>query len=201
MFKRKLDIVPDYVKGKKVLIIGFLDHKQEKFMERVREKTSEFAYITEKASEYKAIDIADADYEKLRSEGFNVYQQNILEFNKDFENEFDAITAVNIVDHIDDLSSFYKNAKMYLKDGGKLIIRDDDPTSIDHFLSRMKGKWHHNDNMLKITPGIVRNHAERYGYKVEEISYVRPKTEFLDNLMPKSLKNSLCRSFIAVLKK
>lgn len=201
MFKRKFDIVPNYVKDKKVLMIGFLDHKEKKFKERVREKTSEFSYITEKASEYKAIDIADADYEKLRSKGFNVYHQDILEFNEDFKDDFDIVTAVNIIDHIDDISSFYENIKLYLRDGGKLIIRDDDPTSLDHFLSRIKGKWHHSDNMIKITPGIVKNHAERYGFKLEEVSYVRPKTDILDKITPKFVKNSLCRSFIAVLRK
>ena len=198
IFDRQLEIPKEHLEGKDVLIVGFMDHNQDRFEKNVERDRGEFAHIRQNSASYTGIDLADADYKELREKGFNVYKDDILTFNKEFEDSFDVVTAVNVLDHIPDLNSFYENVKKYLREDGILIVWDDDLLSLDHGLRRLKGKTPDDDNVFKLSPNIMRNHADMYGFEVVELDYIRPKNQKLDRIVPRRIKNVFFRSFLCV---
>jgi len=100
------------------------------------------------------------------------------------DNSLDVVHATGIVDHLDDVDGFFKEARRVLKPGGYLLVLTSNLAANHHILSLMLGRQpsiaHISDKVLVGTLGIDGDHWEplKYGY-LKKVFTVRALTALL----------------------
>lgn len=186
----------------KVLLIGFMAHSPEKFEQKIKDKNCVIEFIDGYCDNYLGIDVAPEGYKEIKQEyGFEVKKENFLE--SDYTSEFDVILSFNLLDHIPQLQTFYKKADGALKDEGRLIVSDDDPRRLRTLYKWLRGKEpFDDDNLMKLTPSVMENHANIFGFEFENHVLIPPNEGFYSPLVFKHLSKKLGSSvFMATLKK
>ena len=124
------------------------------------------------------IDLNKEGISHLKSEGYDVYEQDVQKFN--LNRKFDFILASNIIEHLNNLGGFLDSIKKHLKPQGVCVIITPNAYSIINFLGVLiTGK-------RRINPGhTMWQSAEtleillkRYNMKIKKIKY---DTEICNN--------------------
>ena len=159
-----------YVKGKKVLDLGCVQHSSEK----ANAEDWLHKILAKHASYILGVDILEDEVKKLRDMGYNVVAADVEKMDLP-EKDFDVIVAGELIEHLSNPGLFLENCRKHLRDGGLLIITTPNPFC---FLFVRKSIV----NNLKINPEHVawydeitlKQLLERYKFEPVEIKYLEP---------------------------
>jgi 2-polyprenyl-3-methyl-5-hydroxy-6-metoxy-1,4-benzoquinol methylase len=111
-----MTFIGDYVRGKKVLDIGCMDHGAaaadgDRWLH---------AHVVRNAGSVLGVDILEADVALLRSRGFNMVCADAT--SSDLGDTFETIVAGELIEHVHDPGSFLTNMRRHLAPNGELIL-------------------------------------------------------------------------------
>jgi len=130
----RLEVINPLVESGKVLDLGVVDSR------RMRHKTSErleakanllFRQICKINPKTLGVDIDDDGVKILQQEGYNVTTANVMTMN--LGEQFDAIVAGEIIEHLDNPGQFLQNMRKHLRKSGTLVISTPNPFYIKQF--------------------------------------------------------------------
>ncbi len=174
-YSERVSFAKAYLANKVVLDLGCVDHNAAE-----ARKQNNFIHdqIREHSGEVLGTDIDDSEIKALANEGYNVAVldiQNETE-TKIFANakKFDTIFAGEIIEHLEDIRSFFKNCRILLRPEGVLVISTPNAMGFPYFAGTLK---------LGSTVGINPTHtlwfdpitlisiAENHGFRVINFSW------------------------------
>lgn len=163
-----LDRLYPYIKGKKVLDIGCIDHD-------LRKKNSPLWVhgFLSKHSKVKGIDILKKEINDLRKEGYDVYCKNAENF--EFDEEFDVIVAGELIEHLGNPGLFLNQCKKHLKKGGLLILTTPNTfnpyENIKNVVLLRNNPPVNSEHTCYYTPNTIKELLKRYKFKDVKIDY------------------------------
>ena len=118
---KKISFFMRHTKGKKVLDLGCVDHNENNWKSR---------FWLHKAIRLSAEYLVGLDYYplgviRLKELGFNVVEGDAQSFS--FNEEFDVVTAGDLIEHLPNLEGFFLSVANVLCDNGRLIITTPNP--------------------------------------------------------------------------
>jgi 2-polyprenyl-3-methyl-5-hydroxy-6-metoxy-1,4-benzoquinol methylase len=108
--------VGEFVKGKKVLDIGCMNHSAN----AASDDRWLHGHVVRNADSVLGVDILEADVETLRKKGFNMVCADAI--TTDLGDTFDIIIAGELIEHIEDPGMFLRNMRKHLTTRGQLLL-------------------------------------------------------------------------------
>ncbi|MFA5776873.1 MAG: class I SAM-dependent methyltransferase [Parcubacteria group bacterium] len=171
---KRIELLKPYIKGKKVLDVGFVQHNWEKSISNPNWLHDK---IRNEAKETIGIDCLEDDVNMLKSKGYNAICADAEEFN--LNDKFDIIIAGELIEHLSNPGKFLCSARKHLKKEGKLIITTPNVFAFGNIARIMKllfnienidnpehVNWYSKQNLFNL--------AERHGFKVLEYKTFYP---------------------------
>lgn len=185
--KKKIEFVIPYVHNRDVLDIGFANEGDKPYL-----KDNWIHKHIVSASKYcVGLDRDEKLVNEVHSLGYNVIlgdAQNIQ-----IERQFDVICALDVIEHIEDLKSFFDGVYRLLKKDGKLLISVPNPWFFSRFVRCfIKGDGGvHKEHVYWFCRGTITELLKRFGYKVEriELGSGEPRLYYLF-LFPKVMRHT-----------
>ena len=110
-----------YCLNKDVLDLGSLDHHPENALN----ESWLFFHLQEASSSIKGLDYYAAGVEEIQKAGFPIVFGDAQSFH--FDEQFDVVTAGDLIEHLADLNGFITSIKKVLRPGGSLILSTPNP--------------------------------------------------------------------------
>lgn len=92
-----------------------------------------------KTNRVSGIEILDRESKKAESKGIKVYKTNLNSKLPFRNNEFDLITAVQVIEHLTDIDTFVSETHRILKPGGYFIVSTENLASLHNIVSLLLG--------------------------------------------------------------
>ena len=127
----RFEALKPWIKGKKVLHVGCVQHDWQKSAK----DTWIHGYIVEHSREAIGIDILEDHLRELAKQGYRVECQNAESF--DLKTKFDIIFAGEIIEHLENLDGFLESCKRHIEPDSKLIITTPNSFGIIYFIARL----------------------------------------------------------------
>jgi SAM-dependent methyltransferase len=162
------DIILPYIRDKKVLDVGCVDHELKK-----KDSSLWVHGFLKKYCDVVGIDILKDEIDSLRKEGYNVYCKNAEDFH--FDSKFDVILAGELIEHLSNQGLFLRNCKKYLNKDGLLILSTPHSFNIREMFLNL---FFLRDNPLVnpehtcyYTPRTINQLLNREGFRVVKFNY------------------------------
>ena len=168
-----LVLLKDYIEDRSVLDCGALQHSPEQIINS--DKTWHHGFIKHFAKTCVGVDL-EKDYIKTlkKDYGLDLVFANVQEM--DLKRRFEIVTALDIIEHLENPGLFLVNIEKHLTDGGRLILTT--PNSFDFGrLVRSVLRFFDNDpnchaqHTAWYSPRVITTLLERCGFEVERIDY------------------------------
>jgi len=119
------------------------------------------------------IDTDREGIEQMHAPGYDVRQMNASAL--DFQQEFDAIVAGEVIEHLENPGLFFASAADHLHPGAPLVITTPNPNGVRFFRKAWNGAWTSKHHTCWISPQHLSTLAGRAaGLDVVDLSYIRP---------------------------
>ncbi|MEM3509514.1 MAG: methyltransferase domain-containing protein [Nitrososphaerota archaeon] len=166
------------VKGKKIIHLGFADHK-EIINSKLAANIWLHKHLVESSSFCLGIDIDEEDVEYVRSLGFkNIYCGDILKSKEILEliskDSYDILLAGEVIEHINDPLLFLKSLReLYNEHIKLLVITVPNVFAIRNFLPVLQGfEVINTDHRYWFSPFTLAKILSLSGFKLEEFYFV-----------------------------
>jgi len=184
---RKAQFFVPYVEGRKVLDIGFIGdsadpHEDQQWLHRKIKCVARECVGLDKNKE-KALE--------LKAKGYQVIVGDAQCFH--LEDEYEVVCAFDLIEHIEDLKSFFNGVHAALGEKGKLLISTPNPWS---FISLMRcivkgggnlNKDHVGWFCMETLPAMLKRH----GFKIERMELGSPQPRlYILKLLPKIFRHT-----------
>ncbi len=167
-YRRKKDWIIPYVKGKKVLDLGCVQHSIDET------KKAEWLHgiIRKHAASVIGVDYLASEVVSLKEQGYDVICANVETM--ELRDKFEAIVAGDIIEHLANCGKFMERAKDHLAPGGLLLITTPNPMNILRLVQLIaKGRIVENaEHTCWFTSHGMSELARRYGLKIADTAYV-----------------------------
>lgn len=163
-----LEQIPE--KARTVLDVGCARHSSRK-----RGKGNLHAFLVDRLNEasVRGIDILPDEVAKMRAEGFNVEVANAQTFS--FDDEFDAIIAGELIEHLPNPGAFIENAVSHLAPDGRLVLSTPNPDGFVFFRKALFGQTNNPTHTCWIDPKNLRALCQAVqGARLVSVSYLPP---------------------------
>ena len=120
--------IGEFVRGKKVLDIGCMDHT-------ARASSDErwlHGHVARNAGSVLGLDILESDVAELRQQGFNMVCDDAI--TADLGDTFQTIIAGELIEHIEDPGKFLRNMRKHLTSDGELLLTTPNVFFALHFI-------------------------------------------------------------------
>lgn len=119
--KKRLEMISDIVRDKKVLDVGCVDHEASK------EAGNEWLHkvVLDHASDVLGLDFAEDEVRKLVAKGYNIAYGNAEEIN--LHQKFDVIVAGELIEHLSNPGKFLENMRRHLNENGEIVLTTPNP--------------------------------------------------------------------------
>lgn len=128
--KSRNDCLVKYVEGRTVLDIGSCGMGED---DTHGGRNWIHGKIKKVAKKVVGIDIQRTEIKRLRRVGFDIRFQNAEE-PFDLGEKFDVVVAEELIEHLQDLKTFFANVNQHLNDDGFLVITTPNPQAFEFFL-------------------------------------------------------------------
>lgn len=194
-YRRRLDILLDYVENKKVLDLGCVEHEAA-----IEGKKSWWLHglIKERAKSVKGIDYAPEAVHSLRERGYDVCVADVENMN--LGEQFDVIIAGELFEHITNHRGFLESVKRHLAPGGLFVASVPNANSLNYFgqtlvFGHEVDAWDHASFFTPITFTVM---LQKCGLAPVEIILYQPDEIFHhSNLLQRFA--ALCFNLVQVL--
>lgn len=132
---------------------------------------------------------------ELQKKGYDIIKQSVDE-PYDLHEQFDVITAIEVLDHVCDLGIFMGNVKKHLKKDGILVVAMHNPQAFEFFLEQLvfNGRLKIREHMHWQNINTMENLLLQYGLKLIDrqfyhygaFSRIGKVYDFLTYPLPKS---------------
>lgn len=164
--------IVEHSKNKRVLEIGCVNHSISGVKEQKRLGTWLFDYLHTYSKHATGIDIDKKAIDYLRKNNYDIRFGDAQNF--DLKEKYDVIIASKLIDHLLNLDGFFISCKKHLAPRGKIFISDDNILCIPQLIL-----WYFKKNIgqpdkditIKVIPEYFKLFVDRYGLKVEKITY------------------------------
>lgn len=199
-----MEIIAPLVKEGKVLDMGVVESRRgrrdtESQLERHHSNLL-FRQICELNNECMGVDIDGEGIELLKSQGFNATTADVVTM--DLEQQFDAIIAGEIIEHLPNVGQFLENMHRHLTETGTLLITTPNP-----FYSKQAFKiWRYNSPQVHeehtcwFDPITLCNLCRMSGLDPYAVYWVQPKRDWLKAL-PARFRTYFSHSFMILAKR
>lgn len=183
--KKKIEFFVPYVRNRDVIDIGCAG-------EGPYDKKNWIHEHIEAASKYCiGIDHNEGRVSELRLLGYNVVFGDAT--NIKIDRQFDVVCALDVIEHIEDLKSFFENVDKILKNEGSLLISIPNPWFFLRFVRCIiKGDGGvHPDHVYWFCSGTITELLRRFGFKVQRLEFGsgEPRLYYL-YFLPKVLRHA-----------
>lgn len=169
----KIAFFTKIIKKRKVLDLGVVQHKKEKY----QEKNWLHRAICFFSKEAIGLDIDEDGIAFLEKEGYNVVCADAQDFQ--LHQEFDVIVAGDIIEHLDNFRGFLSSIKKHMKREGFLAISTPNPFWWKIILKVIL-RGHatpHEEHTCWFCSDTIRQLLERHGFIIENIEFGSVYTE------------------------
>jgi SAM-dependent methyltransferase len=180
----RMAVIGPLVTGKKVLDLGVVDSRRQKFgtKDRLEKKTNLlFKDIHALNPDVLGLDIDGEGVKILAESGFNVVEGDAT--SADLNRQFDTIVAGEIIEHLENPGMFLRNMARHLAPNGVMVITTPNP-----FYAKQTWKiWRYNEPQVHeehtcwFDPVTLSRLCDMCGLTVREIHWVREKSLGLKN--------------------
>jgi 2-polyprenyl-3-methyl-5-hydroxy-6-metoxy-1,4-benzoquinol methylase len=194
-YKTKKDFVIPYVRGKKVLDLGCVDHS----LSRTQHPDWLHGLIHKETQSVIGVDYLEHEVCVLNDKGFNIVCTNVETM--DFGERFDVIVAGDIIEHLSNPGRFLEKVHLHLTENGVCLLTTPSPVNFLRLVELLFVGYvdAHPEHTSWYTPEVLKELAGKYGLAVVETAYVDDAYLYYD---PKSwwrfflfLDTVLCRVF------
>lgn len=162
------DYIAALVRGKKVLDVGCVDHTAQKEMGAAWLHSM----LAKSASSILGLDILEDDVRQLAAKGYSVVCGDAMTV--DLSDEFDAIVAGELIEHLDNPGQFIANMRRHLNPDGILILTTPNPFYALHFVefafSSPEKRWNP-QHVEWFCPFTLDNLLKRHDMHVDDCIY------------------------------
>lgn len=153
--RRRLDIMLDYVVGKRVLDLGCVEHEAS-----VSDKGDWWLHglIREHAEHVRGVDYDIEEVVKLCGRGYDVVVADVEDM--DLGDKFDVVIAGEIFEHLTNHRSFLKSVERHLLPEGVLVMSVPNANSLNYVLQNMVfghevDAWDHSVFFTPVTMSVM----------------------------------------------
>ena len=183
----KIKFFTPYVKGKKVIDIGCAGEGEKPF------KKSDWVHkhISEAAEHCVGVDHNEKTVKELVELGYNIVLADAQGLNVD--GKYDIVCAFDVIEHVEDLTSFFGNVDSLLDESGKLLISVPNPWFFQRFIRCFikRDVGVNPDHVYWFCEWTITELLRRYGYSVERLEYGSGEPRYYSYwLLPKILRHT-----------
>lgn len=198
MFRTKEDIIKKYTCGR-VLDVGFwgqgIPFSADNHPHQLMRKYTNELFGIDTEGDFSRLD--PRRYRKQSAEDFS------------FEERFDVIFALDLIEHLSNPGLFLKNCRKHLKPDGKLILTTPNAYNLFSMAGKLtrKDPVVNRDHTLLLTPRLLNQLANKCGLRIQSIDYLYSVGVYHKESWKKKVLNILYRvlpqkfyeDFVAVL--
>ncbi len=167
-YRNKKDWILSFVKDKKVLDLGCVEHH----LERTTNENWLHRLIKNEAASVLGVDFLCEEVEKLNEQGYNCVCADVekLELNDQFE----VVVAGDIIEHLSNCGLFLEKVYKHLKDDGIFLVTTPNPV---HYLRFVRLQFHRTaganpEHTCWFTDKVLGQLAKRYQLEIVNQAYV-----------------------------
>jgi 2-polyprenyl-3-methyl-5-hydroxy-6-metoxy-1,4-benzoquinol methylase len=190
---KRINIIKEFVKDKKVLDIGCIQHNWQQYLN----KDWLHNQIIKYAKEVKGIDYLKKDVIILQKKGFNIIHANAEDFN--LNEKFDVIIAGELIEHLFNVGRFLDSVKKHMHNKSELILTTPNAFTLGNIFRIFKGlfKIETEDNQERThwyDKQTLLNTLKRKNFEIISFKTIYPErynSKIFDYIIPKNLKSKL----------
>lgn len=188
---KRIELIKKYLKNKKVLDIGCIDHDAKFESKENWLHKQMIAY----AKEVSGIDYIKKDVQALQNKGYNIVYGNAEDFN--LNKKFDVIVAAELIEHLFNPGSFLDSVKKHMHKDSILIITTPNVFTLGNAFRIIRRIWKlekidNDEHVVWYDVQTLRNLLERKGLAVhKKFTFYPERYADIWNLVPSNLRSKL----------
>lgn len=189
---KRIDLIKEHIKDKKVLDIGFIQHSWKKSLNK-----NWLHNDIKKISKYViGLDYLKKDIEILKKKKYDCVFANAENFN--LNKKFEIVIAAELIEHLSNVGLFLLSVKKHMKKESELILTTPNAFSLGNIFRIIKlffgfktkdnlehTHWYDFQTLKQV--------LERNGYKIIEMKTFYPEryNKLLEKIMPNYIKSKI----------
>lgn len=174
--RRRLDVLLDYVGGKRVLDLGCIEHEAD-----VAEKESWWLHglIADRAASVRGVDYDRDEVATLQAKGYDVLVGDVEDLHLD--RQYDVVVAGELFEHLTNHRDFLESVRRHLvPESGRLVMSVPNANSLNYLLQTAAfghevDAWDHAAFFTPITMTVM---LRKCGFEPTEIVLYQPDETF-----------------------
>ncbi|MFA6054513.1 MAG: class I SAM-dependent methyltransferase [Thermodesulfovibrionales bacterium] len=173
--RRRIDILLDYVVGKRVLDLGCVEHESS-----IEEKNDWWLHglIKHKAASVLGVDYDSMAINELKARGYNVCVADVETM--DLHDKYDVVIAGEVFEHLTNHRSFLDSVRRHLAPDGIFVASMPNANSLNYFMQTLifgheVDAWDHASFFTPVTLTVL---LKKCGFVPTEIILYQPDEIF-----------------------
>jgi SAM-dependent methyltransferase len=175
-YRNKQDWIIPFVKDKKVLDLGCVQHNLAK-----TEKSGWLhGVICKHAESALGVDYMEYQVAVLKKQGYDVVCANVETM--ELGDKFEVIVAGDIIEHLSNCGKFMERVYEHLAPGGLFLLSTPNPVHFLRFVQLLaRGRVGANlEHTCWFPPQVLNQLAGRYGFEIVDVAYVNDSHQHYD---------------------
>lgn len=173
--KRRIDILLDYVDGKRVLDLGCVEHEAS-----IEKKADWWLHglIKQRASDVVGVDCDTNAVDDLKQRGYNVRTADVEDMQ--LYDQFDVVIAGELFEHLTNHRSFLNSVRLHLNEDGLFVASIPNANSLNYFMQTLVygheiDGWDHTSFFTPVTLTVM---LKKCGFMPVKIILYQPDEIF-----------------------
>lgn len=177
VYKNKYDWIVKYIKDKKVLDLGCIQHN----IDKTKKSNWLHGKIVKDAGSVLGVDYLKDEVIALNKCGYNIIWADVETMK--LENKYEVIVAGDIIEHLSNFGYFLERVKEHLDSKGIFLLTTPNPVNLFRFLRQLyKGYCvAHPEHTCWFTEQVIKQLMEKHGFEIIDIGYVDDSYQYNKN--------------------